>query len=63
MPWLKGMGSMNILLAIPAREIYWGRMAFCDFKSNHTRTKFINYIKEFGFYPQKCASKLKCEVT
>lgn len=40
-----------VVVAVPVREIFGGRMAFGVFTSNHTRIKFVNHIKECGFYP------------
>lgn len=60
---MEGMDNMDILLAVPMRGICWGRRAFGVFKSNHTGTKCVTYIKDFGFYLQQCASQIKCKVT
>jgi hypothetical protein len=56
------MDSIEIL-AVLVREICWSRRAFGAFKLNHTRTKFVNHIKEFRFYPQWHVFQLKWQMT
>lgn len=53
MPSLKGVDNTNILLATIEREIYGAGGHLCVFKSNHTRTKLVNHVKDFGFYSQR----------
>lgn len=48
--WNEGIME-PFVVAVPAREIFGGRMTFGVFTSNHTRIKFVNHVKEFGFYP------------
>lgn len=48
--WKEGIME-PFVVAVPVREIFGGRMTFGVFTLNHTRVKFVNHVKEFGFYP------------
>lgn len=60
---MPGRKELNILLAVTVRGICWRRRAFGVFKANHTGTKYVTYIKDFGCYLQPRASQIKSKVT